>query len=208
MRNTSPPGRSHYYFFVNFLAVQRVLAIPLPYVVHLLFLKDVWIRTQSAIVAGRGRRATNLAIHPLQLSHPSIPTQTLIPLQLSHPSLSNFATYPSPTQPPIPLQLRHPYHSNLATHPSPTQPPIPLQLSHPSSPTQPPIPLQLSHPSLSNLATLATHTTPTQPPLPNLATTPQLSPSSICQDGKITVNKLFQLIISGRRRHMLHCIWF
>ncbi len=49
------------------------------YVAHLWFLRDVWIRTQSTAVASW--RATDLATHPSQISHPS--------LSLSHPSLSS-----------------------------------------------------------------------------------------------------------------------
>jgi hypothetical protein len=71
-------------FFVHFLAVWSVLATPLLMSPHFVFLRDVWIRTQSAAVASR--RATNSMLSqpsPYLATHlPSSPPLSL----LSHPS--------------------------------------------------------------------------------------------------------------------------
>ncbi len=70
-------------FFVYFFGGLECFDHSFAYVAHLWFLRDVWIRSQSAAVASW--RATDLATHPSNLAtHPSI----------SHPSLW-LATHPS-----------------------------------------------------------------------------------------------------------------
>ncbi len=51
-----------YSFFVHFFGGLECVGHSFAYVAHIVSLRDVWIRTQSAAVASR--RATNLATHP------------------------------------------------------------------------------------------------------------------------------------------------
>ena len=51
-----------FFFFVYFFGGLECVGHSFAYVAHLWFLRDVWIRTQSAAVASW--RATGLAIHP------------------------------------------------------------------------------------------------------------------------------------------------
>jgi hypothetical protein len=78
------------HFIVYFFGGLEFVGHSFAYVAHLLFLRDVWIRTQSTAVASW--RATDLATHPSQLIHPSLylatHPSTLPPIPiLSHPSL-------------------------------------------------------------------------------------------------------------------------
>ncbi len=79
----------HIFFFFKFLYIffagYSVLATPsFAYVAHFEFFRNVWIRTQRAAVTSR--RATNLATHLHQRSHPPIPR--------TYPSIStNLATH-------------------------------------------------------------------------------------------------------------------
>ncbi len=59
--------RRTFFFFVYFFGGLECVGHSFAYVAHLWFLRDVWIRTQSADVASW--RATDLATHP---SHPNI----------------------------------------------------------------------------------------------------------------------------------------
>jgi hypothetical protein len=54
-------------FFVYFLGGLECVGHSFAYVAHLRFLRDVWIRTESAAVASW--RATDLATHPSRGRH-------------------------------------------------------------------------------------------------------------------------------------------
>jgi hypothetical protein len=59
-------------FFVYFSGGLECVGHSSAYVAHLWFLRDVWIRTQSAAVASW--RATNLATHPSESELSSLPS--------------------------------------------------------------------------------------------------------------------------------------
>ncbi len=56
-------------FLVYFFGGLECFCHSFAYVVHFVFLRDVWFRTQRAAVASR--RAINLATYHPELSHPS-----------------------------------------------------------------------------------------------------------------------------------------
>ncbi len=59
-----------FFLFLVFFGGLECVGHSFAYVAHLWFLRDVWIRTQSAAVASW--RATDLATHPSRISHPSL----------------------------------------------------------------------------------------------------------------------------------------
>jgi hypothetical protein len=81
------------FMYIFFVAVYSVLATPLLMSPIFVFLRDVWIRTQSAAVASR--RATNLATHlPTLAAHlPNLATYLLhLPILATLPSIFLYIT--------------------------------------------------------------------------------------------------------------------
>ncbi len=76
------------FFFVYFFGGLECVGHSFAYVAHLWFLRDVWIRTQSAGVASW--RATDLATHP-----------SIHNVKLLQNMVSNRTQHPTPSQPHI-----------------------------------------------------------------------------------------------------------